>query len=111
MIKAINKAGIVTEFSETVWNLMTENKNGFVELGDTVTKNAIPKEIIEFKAVKINKPVETKVETMVVDVINTEGDAVGEIEIMKEALRQRGIKFHHMSGYDKIKKLYDESSK
>jgi hypothetical protein len=52
-----------------------------------------------------------KVETMVVDVINTEGDAVGEIEIMKEALRQRGIKFHHMSGYDKIKKLYDESSK
>lgn len=108
MIKAINKAGLVTEFTETVWNLMTEKKNGFVELGENSVSVSVPKEIVEFKAKKAELPKEEK---PTVEIVNTKGDANGEMEIMKEALKLRQIKFHHMAGYDKIKKLYDESSK
>lgn len=111
MIKAINKAGLVTEFTETVWNLMTEKKNGFVELGENSVSVSVPKEIVEFKAKKAELPKVEKEEKPTVEIVNTKGDANGEMEIMKEALKLRGIKFHHMAGYDKIKKLYDESSK
>ena len=112
MVRAINKAGMVSEFSDLVWELMATNKNGFVELGEGMVTVNVPKEITEFKATKLIKlqPSE-KEEKPVVEILNKKGDANGEMEIMKEALKERGIKFHHMSGYDKIKKLYDESSK
>jgi hypothetical protein len=115
MIRAINKVGMVSVFSDLVWEMMATNKNGFVELGEGMIAVSVPKEITEFKATKLVKLQPEKevipLEKPVVETLNTKGDAAGEMEIMKEALKERGIKFHHMSGYDKIKKLYDESSK
>lgn len=106
MIKAINKQGTVSQFTEKVWNMMGKNKNGFLEITDEHLPVHIPDKIIEFQAKKISPPPEAKME---ITSNKTPDDAKAGIDIMKEYLTSKGIKFHHMAGYDKIKKLYDDS--
>ena len=108
MIKAINKQGTVSMFTEKVWNMMGKNKNGFVEITDERTPVHIPDKIMEFQARKISQPPEAQMD---ITTGKTPDDAKAHIDIMKEYLTSKGIKFHHMAGYDKIKKLYDDSKK
>ena len=115
MIKAINKHGIVSEFTEKVWELLGTDKNGYVELSDKEIVPNIPQGIIEFKAKKVEpiiapKPVVEEVkEEMVVETTTTNSDAAAEMDIMREYLKEKGIKVHHLIGYDKLKAIYDEN--
>jgi hypothetical protein len=111
MVKAINKAGMVSEFTDKVWELMSPSKNGFVELSDNPITPHIPKEIIEFKAKKIElaKQEEVKEFIPVVETTVIKSDAAAEMEIMREYLKEKGIKVHHLVGYDKLKAIYDEN--
>lgn len=109
MIKAINKHGVVSEFTEKVWELMGANKNGYVELSDKQVVPNIPHEIIEFKAKKAETVAPKEKEEMVVESTTTNSDAAAEMDIMKEYLKEKGIKVHHLIGYDKLKAIYDEN--
>jgi hypothetical protein len=112
MIKAINKAGMISEFTEKVWELMSPSKNGFVELSDIPIQPKIPQGIIEFKAKKLEEkqaPQETQEEKIVVEVKANKGDAAAEMDIMREFLKEKGIKVSHLMGYDKLKAIYDEN--
>lgn len=114
MIKAINKAGMITEFSQKIWDMLPHNKNGFVELSETQNTPNIPKEIIEFKIKKQELQKQVEVETQeskpeVVNTVTTKTDASSEMEIMREFLKEKGIKVSHLMGYDKLKAIYDEN--
>lgn len=108
MVKAINKAGMVSEFTDKVWELMSKNKNGFVELSDTPNVPHIPKEIIEFKAKKIEL-IKQEEDKPVVETTVIKSDAAAEMEIMREFLKEKGVKVSHLMGYDKLKAIYDEN--
>jgi len=107
MIKAINKAGMVTEFSDKIWNMLPPNKNGFIELSEVQNTPNIPKEIIEFKIKKQQEATEEK--PVVADTITTKTDPSSEMEIMREFLKEKGVKVSHLMGYDKLKAIYDEN--
>ena len=109
MIKAINKHGIVSEFTEKVWELLGDDKNGYVELSDKEVVPNIPAGIIEFKAKKVEPVKEVVKEEVVVESTTTNSDAAAEMDIMKEYLKEKGIKVHHLIGYDKLKAIYDEN--
>jgi len=128
MIKAINKAGMISEFSERVWNTMASNHNGFIELTEGYTPTTIPDKIMEFKAKKVEpeKPIVEMPKPnpatasfggllddtpLVVQSTPNKSDANAEMEIMREALKIKGIKSTHLMGYDKLKSLYDENNK
>lgn len=96
---------MISEFSEVVWNLMPAHKNGFV-IFDKVTESVVPQKIVEFKA---KKAAETPAEIPVVEVIVQKGDAAANMDVMREYLKEKGVKFHHLIGYDKLKKLYDDN--
>ena len=111
MIKAINKYGMISYFTEKVWNLMSENHNGFTELSDIPVTPKIPQGIIEFKAKKAEatKVEPAKEELPVVESKPLDTDASAQMEIMREFLKEKGIKIHHLTGYDKLKAIYDEN--
>ena len=108
MVKAINKEGMVSEFTDLVWELMSPHKNGFVELREGATNTTIPNEIIEFHAKKAEQKMPPE-EIMEVHVIKQKNDAAADVDIMREFLKEKGIKVHHLAGYDKVKALYDEN--
>jgi hypothetical protein len=113
MIKAINKAGMISTFSDKVWALLPSHKNGFRELSDA-PETIVPSEIIEFKAKKAitTKPEESKkIEIPIVEITAHKSDASAEMDIMREYLKEKGVKFHHLLGYDKLKELYDANKK
>lgn len=106
MIKLINDAGMVTEVSERVYAMWTAGKNGFKILGEGVQAQAvIPDKIIEFKAKKAEIIVQNDIPE-----VHTEAhksDAAATMDIMKEYLDSKGIKYHPATGYDKLKAKYD----
>ena len=115
MIKAINKDGIISVFSDTVWNLMSTNKNGYREITDTLDV-VVPDKIIEFKAkrsAELTTEDSTPIaqEMPIVEFKKHKSDAAAEMGIMREYLKSKGVKFHHMLGYDKLKELYDANHK
>jgi len=128
MIKAINhKSGLVTEFSDIVWNLLPPNKNGFVEISENANPSiSIPKEIQEFKLKREEskkEPVEEDAKEKIVnrafdnflsdkpivDFVKKESDMKEEMAMMREYLKSKGIKTSHLLGYDKLKATYDEN--
>lgn len=102
MVRAINKEGVVSVFTDTAWNLLTD-KNGYKEIGKE-GKVLTPKIIQEFQQKQIEKQ-----ETVVVEVKQASTDASDEMDIMREYLKDKGVKFSHLMGYDKLKKLYDDN--
>lgn len=103
MVRAINKDGMVSTFTDTAWNLLTD-KNGYQEI-DKVNKVLIPTLIKEFQS----KQVEAKQEAIVVETKDMPTDNAQEMGIMREYLRGKGVKVSHLMGYDKLKKLYDDN--
>ena len=103
MIKAINKQGTVSYFRETVWDLMSPGRNGYIEMSDNNSPINIPDKITEFqatkKAQKEEKPEITQKQSV--------GDANATMEIMKEFLESKGVRVHPNIGYDKLKAKYD----
>lgn len=99
---------MVSEFTEKVWELMSPSKNGFVELSDTPTTPNIPKEIIEFK-IRKTELAKQEEQKPVVEVTVDKTDASADMTIMREYLKEKGIKVHHLVGYDKLKAIYDEN--
>jgi len=114
MIRAINKQGTVSEFTERVWGLMSKNHNGYIELNENEQPVNIPDKIIEFQ-VKKKQEVVKVAETADIEQpeteIATEVPAEISVETMKKFLTSKGIKFHQALGYTKLKKLYDDNSK
>jgi len=110
MIKAINKQGMISEFTERVWGMMSKNHNGYQEISDNPKTTIIPDKIIEFKA---KKP-ELVSEVPHVPEVHSEphkSDAAAEMAIMKEYLDSVGVKYHPATGYDKLKAKYDANKK
>ena len=110
MIKAINSIGTISEFREKVWELMPKHKNGWREIKEGAKEPVnIPIEIKEFQAKKniadIAEEINDVVETP------TKGDEHATMEIMKEYLESKEIKYHPNIGYDKLKAKYDASKK
>jgi hypothetical protein len=97
MVKAINKEGVVGNFSDIAWRLLGKNKNGWTEWNGLEKVINVPKEIIEFQAKKKEAAAVIKSEP-------TE-------EEMKAWLTENNIKFHFKLGHDKLKALYDDSRK
>ena len=106
---------------------MASHHNGYTELKEGYTPTTIPDKIIEFKVKKaeqeipvkeIAKPVAPKDSfggllddsPLVVKSETLKSDAAAEMDIMREALKIKGIKATHLMGYDKLKKLYDENN-
>ena len=135
-IRAINKAGIVSEFTKTVWDLMPAHKNGFVPFTGQVEQVVVPEKIIEFQARKKEDAGVQEDEMPFVSALNIVSEPAPEpepepitepapepvidpkevtdgtdIDTMKQFLKDRGIPFHHNAGYEKIKTLYDANRK
>lgn len=106
MIKAINKSGVVGEFSDIAWKLLGENKGGWIEWDGQPKPITVPQQIIEFQAKK--KEVAVVAENITVFEPTEKTD---DTEAMKSFLTEKGIKFHHKIGYAKLKALYDDNSK
>jgi deoxyribodipyrimidine photolyase len=111
MIKAINAIGTVSEFRERVWELMPPHKNGWREIKEGSKEPInVPTEITEFQAKK--KDVDTAEEDKPeITSTHTKGDENATMEIMKEYLESKGIKYHPNIGYDKLKAKYDACRK
>lgn len=116
MIQAINKQGVIGTFSEVAWKLLGASKNGWVEYDGIEKSINVPKQIIEFQAKK--KEAATAVNNTIVEetVLTLENLDISsnwtyETEAMKAHLTEKGIKFHHKIGYDKLKQLYDDNQK
>lgn len=106
------KSSPYAEFRERVWELMPPHKNGWREIKEGSKEPVnIPTEIKEFQAKKAEAKEELKDDKPEITSTPTKGDEHASVEIMKEYLTEKGIKFHHMSGYDKIKNLYDANKK
>jgi hypothetical protein len=116
MIKLINKDGMVTEVSERIYGMWTANKNGFKILGEGVQAQAvIPDKIIEFQAKKTESLGSMgHIDITLIPEVHIEAhksDAAATMDIMKEYLDKKGIKYHPATGYDKLKAKYDAAKK
>ena len=95
MVKAINKNGIVAEFSDRVWDML-KDKNGWVKW-DGVREVVIPDKVTEFMVKKKEDAA----------VSETKEPLLSE-EQMKDYLSDIGVKFHPRIGYAKLKALYND---
>jgi hypothetical protein len=95
MVKAINKLGRVSNFTQQVWDMLPAHKCGFMEIKHESDPINIPEQIIEFRAKKIVREEPVK-------------ESVPDIAALKEYLNANHVKFHHLSGYGKLKQLYDD---
>ena len=129
MIKLINKDGMTTEVTEEVYAMWTDGKNGFTELREGKPVQAvIPDKIIEFQAKKqtmefnngsiisateLPKDEQPFGVMPPIPIVHSEAhksDAAATMEIMKEFLKSKGIKFNPIIGYDKLKAKYDAAN-
>lgn len=114
MIKAIKQDGTISYFREAVWDLMGVNKNGYVELKDGEEPVNVPSVIKEFQAKKKVVDVTEQMEVTSQPEVTSEkmvGDEAATMDIMKEFLDKKGIKYHPNIGYDKLKAKYDANKK
>lgn len=124
MIKAINKAGVISYFREAVWNLMTKDHNGYVEMKDA-PETVVPAEIVEFQAkigASTQVPDAVTVFPEVGPVVLTKEDRAeskrrideenARIEAEKAKmlayLKDRGVRINSNIGYNKLKERYDD---
>lgn len=115
MITAINKKGMVSKFSDKVWNMMPKHKNGWEEIG-AAKGLSVPPEVTEFMAKKKDVAAEEK-KVEIPDITIDDGQPTDrlkeaiEMQEMRKYLTDKGIPVHHKIGYAKLKALYDDHSK
>lgn len=112
MVKAINQLGTIKVFSDVVWKLLGTNKHGWQEYSEGNDTIKVPLEIKEFQT-KIQEESELIKEFVPKEVTSTysPSDAAASMDIMKEHLTSKGIKFHPLIGYDKLKAKYNANNK
>jgi len=113
MIKAINKLGVTKTFSDLVWKLLGTDKHGWQEYSEGRDPIKVPMEIKEFQAKKQEESETIKKFTDHKDITSgwSPKDAAASVEIMKEYLTSKGVRYHPNIGYDKLKAKYNANKK